>query len=87
MPPFLVTLERADWQILKQDEQTMIRLGKIGLTTCPAWERRGAKTIFGVCGLGLAETHLLSSECLPRLPGGLKSAGGQMSSGVVRVLM
>lgn len=43
--------------------------------------------IFRVCGLGLAETLCLPSECLPRLPEGLKSAGGQMASGVVQVLM
>lgn len=87
VPPFLVTLERVDWHILEQNEQTTIRLGKIWLTICPAWERRGTKTIFRVCGLGLAEMFHWPSECLPRLPERLRSAGGQMTSGIVQVLM
>lgn len=85
--PFLDTSERVDWHMLSQDEQTMIRLGKIWLTTCPAWERRGAWTVFSVCGLGLAETVCLPSKCLPRLSAGLECAGGQVTSCVVQVLM
>lgn len=87
MSPFLVPSERVDWHMLNQDEQPMVRLGKIWLTTCPAWERRGARTVFSVRGLGLAETLCLPSECLPRLPEGLEGAGGQVTSCVVQVLM
>lgn len=72
--------------MLSQDEQTMVRLGKIWLTTCPAWERRGASIVFRVCGLGLAETLCLPSEYLPRLPEGLECAGRQVTS-CVQVLM
>lgn len=81
MPVFLVTSERVDWHVLWS------ALVSFDWPLVLVWERRGVRTVLSVCGLGLAETLCLPSECLLRLPGGLECAGGWVTSCVVQVLM